>query len=461
MGHGAQTPSLPPSGHSQGPGRNSGVIIFPRKPYHTGPGFGVSLPMKTIMQSVGFFKSLCYRIVAPAQAVRRQWAQHAESLLPPTLVCLMALIFFLCHRHVALLDSGLLYPWDVSWYRSLVENGYVFDGDLFKNQNVAFMPLYPLLTHLIKKVFYIRETYQAMLITSSLLTYVATVYLYRLLALLHSTGIALASTLCFLFFPYSFYLFNGYAEPCFMACAMLFFYCLTKGSYRSAALIASASFLAKQIGVILMGVHVCTLTFHVFSHYKRDPKEAKRYGLLLLETFPLLFLGIGLFTFYFYLRFSDPMLFNNILISWTQTVTPAAVDLTAIIQSTRNIFYSLILSLLFINDPVGLAYIMALISFFTILFCVFARKLTNISVISYSVLMLLFNIAFRRNSMNPDLGRYMLMNVPFFISIPLLIDLIFKECSKWYWLALGLVLCFFMAYYGHHVHLFYHGKWVS
>lgn len=411
--------------------------------------------------SMGAVKGLGSQALRAAHMGFRLWASYGEGLLTPTLVFLMALVFFLTHRHIALQDSNLLYPWDTTWYKSIIENGYVFDGDLFKNQNVAFMPLYPLSVFFIKRLFAIQETYRAMLLTSSLFTYISTVLLYRILASHYVPEIALGAILAFLFFPYSFYLFNGYAEPCFMACAMLFFYFLTRERYWSAAITASLSFLAKQVGVILMGVYVFTLMGQILVNYKRRPVEARQRGLLLLETCPVLFFGMAIFTVYLYLRFSDPLLFSNILISWTQTVTPAAVDVTAILKSIRNLYYSLIISLRFTRDPVAMAYIFALISFFSISFCVLSKKIKQIHFICYVILMLAFNIAFRPNTMNPDLGRYMLMNFPFYITVPMITSLIAKESSRWYWLALGCILAFFMAHYGHHVHLFYHGQWVS
>lgn len=389
------------------------------------------------------------------------WTRNKDTLLTPTLAFLSAWIFFLVHRHEALLDSGLLYPWDVTWYRSIVENGYTFDGNIFKNQNVAFMPLYPLLTYIFKTILGISDTSMAMILTSAALTYIFSLYLYRLTAQISTPHAALAALLCLLFFPYSFYLFNGYAESCFLACAVLFLYFFTHQRYWCAAITASISFLAKQIGVILIGTYILTLVVYIFRNHKTSPAIAAKYRHLLLETFPVLFFGMVGWTLYLYVRFSDPMLFKNVLISWTLTVTPGTIDPAGLLNSLRNMIFSLWVALRSRNDPVAMAYILAMGSFVTIVLCAGVGKMRNPALLIYALLFLLFNIVLRPHAINADLGRYLVMNLTFFVSLPLLIGWIFPKSSRWYWLTLGLILSFFSAYYGHYVFLFYHGKWVS
>ncbi len=95
----------------------------------------------------------------------------SAGYLVPTLVFLCALGHFLLFRQAVVQTPAQLYPWDAAWYRDLIENGYQFDGNLFRNQNVAFMPLYAVIVRAFKAIFKINETYLAMMVVSSLLTY--------------------------------------------------------------------------------------------------------------------------------------------------------------------------------------------------------------------------------------------------------------------------------------------------
>lgn len=383
------------------------------------------------------------------------------SFYLPTLVFCCALGHFLFLRFWVLENPSTLYPWDVIWYRDIIENGYHFDGNLFRNQNVAFMPLYPSIAALLKTLFKIQNTSIAMITASSLLTYGTCLIFFRTVAFLHGRRVALSAVTLFLAFPYSFFLFCGYAEPAFTLCAMLFFHALlVSRRLWMAATLASLSVLAKQIGIVLIGLYLLFL-FHNFCQTFSKEQSLRNNPWLqtLIKTFPTLWAGLALWTLYLYVRFEDPLLFNNILVSWTLTTSPMSLSPSGLLHSLSNMLNSLMIAIQYRTDSVSFAYILALVSFFSILWGTVRQM--NCYYVLYAILLLVFNVCFRPNTMNPDLGRYMLLNFSFFISVPFVLETLVGRSRYVYWICFAFIVSFFMKYQQDFMKLFYHSKWVS
>ena len=94
------------------------------------------------------------------------------------------------------------YPWDVGWYKSVIEQGYSFNGNYAQQQNVAFTPAYPLLCRFVKNIFGV-GTPLSMHIVSSLCFFVTLALLYALLAKLFSKRFAIATTLVYATNPFT------------------------------------------------------------------------------------------------------------------------------------------------------------------------------------------------------------------------------------------------------------------
>uniref|UniRef100_A0A832A5U3 Glycosyltransferase RgtA/B/C/D-like domain-containing protein n=1 Tax=Desulfacinum infernum TaxID=35837 RepID=A0A832A5U3_9BACT len=384
-----------------------------------------------------------------------------RSFIWPTLVFGCALGYFLFLRYRVLENPAALYPWDVAWYRDIIENGYRFDGNLFRNQNVAFMPLYPSIAAFLKTLLRIQNTSIAMTAASSLLTYGTCLTFYRTVAFLHGRRVALSAVALFLAFPYSFFLFCGYAEPAFTLCTMLFFHALlVSRRLWMAATLASLSALAKQIGIVLIGLYLLFL-LHCFckDFSKKQSLGNNRWLQAFIKTFPTLWAGLAVWTLYLYIRFDDPLLFNNILVSWTMTTSPMSLSPSRLLDSLSNMLYSLIIAIQYGKDSVSFAYLLALGSFFCILWATI-RKM-NLYFVLYALLLFAFNVCFRPNTMNPDLGRYMLLNFPFFVSVPFVLDTLSGRNKYVYWIGLAFIVIFFMKYQQDFIELFYHSQWVS
>lgn len=246
----------------------------------------------------------------------------------------------------------------------------------------------------------------------------------------------------------------SHCAPCFFFHALLI-----RRHFWHAALLASLSVLTKQIGILLIGIYI----IYVFTGFVRFyPKEGflnNPYFILFIKTFPILWGGLALLTLYFYVRFGDPFLFNNILISWTLTTTPMTLSISGLLHSVYNLLSSLIIAVQYPRNTVSFAYILALLSFFCIAWSAF--RTMDPFLVLYAGMLLGFNVVFRPNPMNPDLGRYMVLNFPFFVSLPLVTDTLAGPKQYLYWLLLGCVVLGFLALQENFITLYYHYKWVS
>lgn len=379
----------------------------------------------------------------------------------PALVWLLGVSCFLLLRHFALTQPGSTpLPWDTGWYAKIVDNGYSFDCTLFGQNNVVFMPLYPLSVRLVKIITGIKSTSTSMLITSSVYCFFSLFYFYKIIHTFFHTSIALASVLLYAFFPYSFFLFSGYAEGCFVFFSMAFFHAfLVQRRYYVAAFWGSLSVLAKQFGVVLIGFYVFGLLWEALVERGRNPPLKQKPLRTLGCTFPILFLGLAAHTVFLYFRFKDPLLFVNALAGWTFTGTPIPQNLGDIVGLPIQSFRIAIHAIQYADGPLSLAYKLAFFATIVVLLSLWQRR--SFFVLLYSVGFWMFNIFLRPSTIILDLGRYLLLFFPAFFCLPDLLYSLTRSNRLIYWICIFIIICWFLYHYTHHMTMFYQHQWIS
>ncbi len=299
-----------------------------------------------------------------------------------------------------------------------------------------------------------------MLLTASVYSFFSIVYFYKTIRYFFNTSIAIGSLLLFVFFPYSFFLFNGYAECCFVFFAMVFFHAfLVQRRYYAAAFWASFSVLAKQVGVVLIGFYVFGLLWEAFIGRGKNPSLTEKALQTLGCTFPILFLGLAAHTLFLYFRFKDPLLFANALTGWTLSGAPIPQGLGDIADLTLQAFRIAIQAIQHADSPLSLAYKLAFFANLVVLFSLWRRR--SFFVLLYSLGFWIFNILLRPPTIILDLGRYLVLLFPAFFCLPDLLYSLTRSNRILYSLCIFIIVCWFLYHYTQHVIMFYQHQWIS
>lgn len=147
--------------------------------------------------------------------------------------------------------ATLLHRWDTGWYLGIVRNGYRPSGEAFAQQNIAFFPLYPLLTRAVGEILGERWLLAGLLV--SLAAFAGGLaYLFRIGKLVCRTadGPRLAVALVAAY-PFAVFFSAVYTESLFLLCAAgAFFHALRRQPVAAAAWALGAG-LTRPNGVLL------------------------------------------------------------------------------------------------------------------------------------------------------------------------------------------------------------------
>jgi hypothetical protein len=101
-----------------------------------------------------------------------------------------------------------LLRWDSGWYASVMESGYASAGNALEQTNVAFYPLYPLVSPAVKWLFGV-DQWVALLTVANIAAVVAVFLMTKFVKDELGSDIALLSVPLFSFFPSSLFLAAG------------------------------------------------------------------------------------------------------------------------------------------------------------------------------------------------------------------------------------------------------------
>jgi Gpi18-like mannosyltransferase len=146
--------------------------------------------------------------------------------------------------------AGLWRRWDVLWYISVADHGYVWQP-LPHQSNLAFFPLYPLLMHLLTLVSPL-SAYGAGLVISSLSFAAALYVLHRLVTRDFGPAVATRAVFYLGLFPTALFFLTAYSEGLYLACTVGCVYALRLRRWWLAGLCGMAAALTRQLGVLLL-----------------------------------------------------------------------------------------------------------------------------------------------------------------------------------------------------------------
>lgn len=137
--------------------------------------------------------------------------------------------------------------WDTGYYFQIARSGYHSIGD----RALAFLPGYPILLMPAARLL-AWQPFLASFLTSTLLSTIAGVSLFRLLRQCMDTWTSLAGIALLAFSPFSIYLYNGYSEPAFFLCVVLTLTWLGNGRLLLAAAATGYAFLCRPYAIALV-----------------------------------------------------------------------------------------------------------------------------------------------------------------------------------------------------------------
>lgn len=195
--------------------------------------------------------------------------------------------------------NGLI-RWDSGWYASISKDGYNINPISKQNNNLAFMPLYPLAVRYFSKTGF-NELIGGVLLSNISLLF-SVVLIYYLVNKHSGQKIAKNTILLFLYFPFSFYLSAMYAESFFLFLALLAFYFSEKKQWVIAIICAALSGLTREVGFVT-AIAVFIFYLHTYNY------SLSKINFKSLVFFVIGFVGSLSYAFYLTYRFGTPLVF--------------------------------------------------------------------------------------------------------------------------------------------------------
>ncbi|OGE37818.1 hypothetical protein A3B45_02250 [Candidatus Daviesbacteria bacterium RIFCSPLOWO2_01_FULL_39_12] len=308
--------------------------------------------------------------------------------------------------------------WDSRYYISIAQSGYL------KPTHYAFFPGYPLAIKII--TFITRDFWLSAILISVVSTFLASLFLYKLIILDFSKEIAKRTLFYLLFFPTSFYFLMGYSEGLFLLLSILTIYYFRKNKFFWATLFAILTSLTRFIGLILI--------FSIFIEILWHKRFNKKNIILLLSP-----LGFLLYCLYLYTQTGQPLYFIEAQTEWSRQIglpwMPFWEALNNIFQSgfTQKYYY-VIFDLVFAVFGLGMAirsfrFLPPIYSFYALGSVLVPILTTNLSSTS-RLLLPIFPI-----SILLALIKSQTFKIPYLI-ISLILTLLFSALFlNWYWVA--------------------------
>jgi Gpi18-like mannosyltransferase len=185
--------------------------------------------------------------------------------------------------------------WDTGHYVFLATSGYTID-------RTVFFPLYPLLIHMFIPLLHNNALITGLII-SSVADLVWMVALYQLVLEDFDQVSAQRTILYLSIFPTAFFFLAVYTESLFLALAVLSFYHARRGNWWLSGLFGLLACLTRQTGVILI------LPF-CYEYLRQHQFHIRKISVNVISGL-LIPAGVGIFAFYCWTRFGDPLSFSH------------------------------------------------------------------------------------------------------------------------------------------------------
>jgi hypothetical protein len=213
--------------------------------------------------------------------------------------------------------------WDAYWYRSIVQDGYVYYQGV--QSSVAFFPAYPLLLAAVHWAF--PSTFVAGTVITLTAGVGALVLFRRWVGTFVSSPGATAALALLALYPYAYYLYGAvYADAVFLVAAVGAFLALERDRVLLAAVLAAVASAARPTGVVVAVALVLRLlelrnAGAVQWRNRLDVRSLRPRDLTVVAGFG----GLAGWMGYLAVRFGDPLAFSTVqgAKGWDQPSGPA------------------------------------------------------------------------------------------------------------------------------------------
>jgi len=315
-----------------------------------------------------------------------------------------------------------LYPWDASWYRNILEYGYSFNGDITKQQNVAFLPGFPVVM-IVFKLLLPFEVFTIQQIVSFLGYLLGALCFYSFLS--ERIGSIKSASVVFLWsiMPFSIYFMNGYSECLYFALIGLTFYLLQKNHISLACLAISYGLITRPHTLVLIPVCFYYIYRSEFYRTKTTFLPSLWYaGLKFVELSPVILIFPMILTVYWYFMFGDSLVYRAALFAWNTISQPSLmadfsvvkVALSGLFKGVGYSFYTIYEFDIITLDPSYMALVIFVLSVLLSVLFLFFR---HYDVFIYHAVLSLFIIATPGTLIN--LGRHTcsMFSMPFALAL--------------------------------------------
>ncbi|MDM8531699.1 mannosyltransferase family protein [Anaerolineales bacterium HSG25] len=231
---------------------------------------------------------------------------------------------------------------DSGFYLSIITEGYAFNPG--EQSNIAFFPLYPLLSKLVDLL--INEAVLAGIIVSNLCYLVGLIFLYRLTELEFQDRATANRTVFYIsIFPTSFFFSTIYTESTFFACSVATLYFARRRLWGWATLFGLLTTASRIVGILMWGVVMLewmtangwTISTMHRAETWRNLWRGLRHDWRTAMLINLIPLGIISYMLFLQQQFQDPVAFWTVQAAWgrTENVGPLVVvwrDVSGFVQ---------------------------------------------------------------------------------------------------------------------------------
>ena len=181
----------------------------------------------------------------------RSYGMHKLDIAYCAMLALLALSLFLMAKvQVLPLFEGPV-TFDGKYYLSIAEDGYAFNGDIEKKQNIAYLPLTAAEIGAARILVPGSNELVEVMLAGSLVLFGTLLGMFSLCAGLASRAAARLATLLWAGSPMALYNFVGYSEPLFALLCVLTFLALYRNALWPATILAAVAMLGRPQAVAL------------------------------------------------------------------------------------------------------------------------------------------------------------------------------------------------------------------
>ena len=197
--------------------------------------------------------------------------------------------------------------WDAGWYMSIVTEGYMWDGNARRQQNVVFFPAFPMAVRAVG-LFLGRKWLQTGLVLALVAFFCALLYFYRLARDLLGEERAGTAVWALTAYPFSVYYSAPYTESFYLLGAVGTFYHAIKGEWWRAALWGFFAAVCRPNG-FLISVPVALLIIDQAVRHRRVLVSAWIAALAPVA-------GLLAYSLFLHLRFGDALAWRKGQFAW-------------------------------------------------------------------------------------------------------------------------------------------------